>query len=319
MKYAYEDLGPDQFENLVVVICRRLFGSAVKGFAKGPDGGRDAKFMGTAELFPSAASPWKGTTIIQAKHTNGYNKSFSETEFYSPGSKNSVLLKEITRIKKLREAGQLDNYILISNRKLTGNTESILSALIASECGMPESAIFLGGVEQLESWLKTYPEVADHADMDPIDSPLIVSPDDLAEVVQALSGQDGSAYKELEDPPTSRIPYEQKNQINNMSQDYAKVQLRYYLKETEMIRGFLSAPENMELQDLYLSAAEEFGLNIVAKRKDYQKFDDVMNHLARLLTDRDPILKKHARLTRTMLFYMYWNCDVGSEEYAETH
>lgn len=72
MKYAYEDLSDDQFERLIVILCQRLLGIAVQGFSKGPDGGRDAKFVGTAELFPSTTAPWKGTVIIQAKHTNGY-------------------------------------------------------------------------------------------------------------------------------------------------------------------------------------------------------------------------------------------------------
>jgi hypothetical protein len=66
MKYAYENLGDEQFENLVVCLCQHLFGVSVQGFAKGPDGGRDAKFVGTAEMHPSKANPWVGTTIIQA-------------------------------------------------------------------------------------------------------------------------------------------------------------------------------------------------------------------------------------------------------------
>ncbi len=60
MKYAYEDLSPEQFETLVVLICKVLLGAGVQGFAKGPDGGRDAKFVGTAQLYPSTASPWSG-------------------------------------------------------------------------------------------------------------------------------------------------------------------------------------------------------------------------------------------------------------------
>ena len=70
MKFAYEDLSDDQFESLIVFLCQRLLGISVQGFAKGPDGGRDAKFVGTAELHPSEAAPWAGTTIIQAKYAS---------------------------------------------------------------------------------------------------------------------------------------------------------------------------------------------------------------------------------------------------------
>ena len=83
MKFAYEDLSEDQFEKLIVLLCQRLLGISVKGFAKGPDGGRDAKFVGTAELHPSKAAPWAGTVIVQAKHTNGYNRHFGEADFHS--------------------------------------------------------------------------------------------------------------------------------------------------------------------------------------------------------------------------------------------
>src|SRR3954447_16111925 len=131
MKYAYEDLSDEQFETLVVFLCQRLLGISVQGFAKGPDGGRDAKFVGTAELHPSKAAPWVGTTIIQAKHTNGYNRNFSESDFYSTAGTNTVLGKEIPRITKLRAAEQLDHYMLFANRRLAGNAESEIRAYIA--------------------------------------------------------------------------------------------------------------------------------------------------------------------------------------------
>lgn len=320
MKFAYEDLGDDQFEVLIVLLCQRLLGIAVQGFAKGPDGGRDAKFIGTAELHPSKAAPWVGTVIVQAKHTNGYNRSFSELDFYSTSSNNTVIGKEVPRIKKLREAKQLDHYMLFANRRLTGNSETEIRDHIASQCGIPSASIYLCGLEQLELWLKRFPEVAQEAKLDAVDSPLIVSPDDLAEVVQALARQKDGLTTLLDDPPTERVTYEQKNALNNMSAEYAKAQRRKYLKETAQIRTFLAAPENIELLRMYESVVDEFQLKIIAKRKDYQTFDEVMEHLVDLLFNRDPVLRQHAhkRLTRAILFYMYWNCDIGELEDAAT-
>ena len=43
MRFAYEDLSDHQFEELVVFLCRHLLGMGTQGFAKGVDGGRDAK------------------------------------------------------------------------------------------------------------------------------------------------------------------------------------------------------------------------------------------------------------------------------------
>lgn len=313
MKYAFEDLGPEQFETLVVLLCQRLLGISVQGFAQGPDGGRDAKFVGTAELHPSKTDPWSGTTIIQAKHTNGYNRSFSETDFFSLTAVNTVLGKEIPRVKKLREAKQLDHYMLFANRRLAGNAETEIRSHIASECSVPAPSIYLCGMEQLELWLKTFGDIAKLANLDPVDSPLIVSPDDLAEVVQALARNKAEVAAVLDDPPTPRVSYYEKNTLNNMTPKYAKALRQRYLKETAQIRTFLSAPENVEILRSYETVADEFQLKIIAKRKDYQTFDEVMEYLLDLLFARDPVLRQraHKRLTRAVLFYMYWNCDIG--------
>lgn len=320
MKYAYEDLSDAQFETLIVLLCQRLLGVSAQGFAIGPDGGRDAKFVGTAELHPSKVEPWQGTTVIQAKHTNGYNRSFSESDFFSPTNANTVLGKEIPRIKKLRANKQLDNYMLFANRRLAGNAESEIRAHIAEECGIPVVSIYLCGLEQLEIWLKRFPEVPKLADLDPVDSPLIVSSDELAEIVQALERQKDGVSAVLDDPPTPRVTYEQKNVLNNMSDEYAKTQRRKYLKETAQIRTFLAAPENLELMRIYESVVDEFQFKIIAKRKNYQTFDEVMEYLVDLLFNRDPVLRQraHKRLTRAVLFYMYWNCDIGEVSDAKT-
>jgi hypothetical protein len=314
MKYPYEDLSDNQFEKLILFLCKRLLGISVQGFSAGRDGGRDAKFVGTAELHPSKAAPWIGTVIIQAKHTNGYNRHFSEPDFFSPGRKNTVIGEEVPRIKRLRADNKLDHYMLFSNRRLAGNAESLIREHISKQCIIPEVSIYLCGVEGLESFMKDFPNVPALAGIDPIDSPLIASPDELAEIVQALARHQAAVYAVFEGPPTSRISYEEKNILNAMSRDYAKKQRRLYLKYTAQIKNFLAAPENVELLLLYETASVEFQLKITAKRKDHQTFDAVMEYLVDLLFGRDPILRQNKRLTRAALFYMYWNCDIGIAE-----
>ena len=320
MKYAYEDLSPEQFERLIVLLCQSLLGISVQGFATGPDGGRDAKFVGTAELHPSKVAPWSGTTIIQAKHTNGYNRHFSESNFFSATAANTVLGKEIPRIIKLRECNQLDHYMLFANRRLSANAEANIRSHIATTCTISESSIYLCGVEQLELWLKRFGDIAKLADLDPIDSPLIVSPDELAEVVEALARNKTEVAAVLDDPPTHRISYEQKNTVNKMTAEYARAIRQKYLKETAQIRTFLSAPENIDLLRSYEAVVDEFQLKIIAKKKEYQTFDEVMEYLIDLLFARDPVLRQsaHKRLTRAVLFYMYWNCDIGEMASAPT-
>lgn len=313
MMYAYEDLSPEQFETLIVLLCQRLLGASVKGFAMGPDGGRDGKFVGTAELHPSKAAPWVGTVVIQAKHTNGYNRHFGESDFYAADSANTVIGKEVPRIRKLREAKDVDHYMMFANRRLAGNADTAITAHLVKECGIPKGSIYLCGIEQLELWLKQFPEVAKLADLDPVDSPLIVSPDELAVVVEAFARNEVEVAAVIDTPPGDRTSFEQKNLLNNMTPEYAKALRKRYLKETVEIAKFLAAPENMEIQQSYEATVDEFQLKIIAKRKEYQNFDAVMEYLLDLLFARDPILrqKKHKRLTRAVLFYMYWNCDIG--------
>lgn len=316
MKFAYENLSDTQFEELCILICQRLLGISVQGFAKGKDGGRDAKFVGTAELHPSTAKPWTGVTIIQAKHTNGINRNFTEKDFYSKKSDKTVLGEEIERIKNLRSEKMLDNYMLFSNRKLTGNGESEIRNAISTRCNIPEESIYLLGVEQIELLLKSYPEIPSMANLDPIDSPLIVSPEDMAEVVQAIAANKDALDDVINDPPTDRISYEDKNKANNMSDEYAKALRKRYLKDTSEIKQFLALPENIDILRIYESVADEFELKIISKRKDFQNFDSVMEYLTDLLFSRDPILRQreHKRITRAVLFYMYWNCDIGGVE-----
>lgn len=313
MKYAYEDLADEQFETLIILLCQKLLGIGVQGFSKGKDGGRDAKFVGTAELHPSKVSPWSGTTIIQAKHTNGYNKSFSEKDFYNPKSDTtSILSEEISRIRKLRGGKELDNYMLFANRRLAGNAESVIVVYISDKTGVPKPSIYLCGLEQIEIWLKRFPEVATDANLDLVDSPLIVSPDELAEVVQAFADHKATITAVFDDPPTDRVSYDKKNAINKMTKEYADAQRKLYLKETRQVQTFLAAPENLEVIRQYQTTVEEFQLKIIAKRRDYQTFDEVMNYLVDLLFARDPILKSQKRLTRVLLYYMYWHCDIGA-------
>lgn len=315
MKYAYEDLSPEQFETLVVLICKVLLGSGVQGFAKGRDGGRDARFAGTAELHPSRTAPWSGSVIAQAKHTNGYNKSFGETEFFNPDGKTHIIAEEVPRIIALRQAGELDFYMLFSNRRLPADAAARIRTHLSKTCDLPEASIALFGLDDLDLFLKMHPQIAEQADLDQVDSPLIVSPDELAEVVTALARHKDHLGEAVDTPPGERISYAVKNQANNLTEDYAKALLKRYLKDTAQIRSFLAAPENEEVLRAYESVVEEFELAIIAKRKDHQTFDAVMEHLLTLLFGRDPILRQrpHKRLTRAVLFYMYWNCDIGRE------
>ena len=165
--YQYQDMSASEFEKLVVAICKEILGEGTQGFAPGPDGGRDAKFNGKANLYPSTQLPWEGTTIIQAKHTIGINKDFKESGFYSSTSNSNTLALEVKKIKNLVESGELNNYMLFSNRKLTGNAEPEIKQYISDRTGLNTANIAILGIDDLNASLSRYRYILDMVNLIP--------------------------------------------------------------------------------------------------------------------------------------------------------
>ena len=64
MRYPLYNMTCDDFENLVVLICHYILGAAVSPFAKGKDGGKDGKFVGKANCFPSECASRMRTRLL---------------------------------------------------------------------------------------------------------------------------------------------------------------------------------------------------------------------------------------------------------------
>ena len=315
----YFDLSDDQFEKIVVAIGQRLFGAGLMGFAAGKDGGRDAKFTGTAEQYPSAAGPWTGCTIIQAKHTNGINASFSDPAVCNAEKLSGLICDEFPKIRALYESGEAQNYLLISNRKLSGITQPKLVKLLSEQTGMPIGNIALAGTQQLDDWLELFPDAKASLSINPLESPLIVNPDDLANIIEGFREAVAVATSDEDrSTPTPRTPLVEKNHLNNMTPDFEAALRRLYFELMRDIRKFLYDPINDRFKASYQEAVEEFNFKIIAKRTEYETFDDVFNYLLDLLIDRSGILRSNRRLTRAMLYYMYWNCDIGRDKDDQT-
>ena len=93
-RFSLHDLNDAEFEQLVVLICRELLGAGITSFAPGRDGGKDAKFEGMANSFPSATAPAFGKFIVQAKHTSSPVASCSDYDF-----KTTLIGHEIPKIQ----------------------------------------------------------------------------------------------------------------------------------------------------------------------------------------------------------------------------
>lgn len=315
MGYAYEDLAESQFEQLVVQMSRKLLGRSVQGFSAGIDGGRDARFEGIANGFPSEISPWSGITIIQAKHTNAYNVRFGDAGF-SGDSDSSVITEEIVRVKKLVAAKSLDNYLLFSNRHLSSlSNEAILNRL-SDECGIQRTSLHLVGIERMEELFREYPNLTTLAGLNPLDGPLLVSSKDLGDVVEKVAAGLLAVSDKIPTPPTARVSFAKKNELNNMSEAYSKVLTRRYMHLLKQVHDFLADPVNAEYQDLYEAVVDDISTKVAAHKRDYHSFDKLFEYLADLVIGRDTVLSANRKLTKAVLFYMYWNCDIGEVEDA---
>ncbi|KFI81045.1 ABC-three component system protein [Bifidobacterium psychraerophilum] len=312
MGYPYEDLAETQFEALVVQAAKLLLGKGVQGFALGVDGGRDARFEGIADGFPSYARPWTGISIIQAKHTMSYGY-FNDPDF-GGDAQTSVVSIEVKRARKLRLAGKLDNYLLYSNRYLTANANEKLIGTISTSIGVPEECVRLCGIEALDEAFRLEPRLADLAGINPLDGPLIVSSRELAEVVEAISISLNEKLPSIQTHPVNRTSLNEKNDLNSMSQETSDRLMKNYSHLLRQIKEFLADPGNSKYRDMYDSCAEDFDLKIVAYKEERHSFDKVFSQIVELLTKRDSLLGRNRRLTRAIVFYMYWNCDIGETE-----
>lgn len=310
--YQYFDLDDRRFENLVIAICKQILGQATQGFTKGADGGKDGEFHGTANEYPSKSSPWVGTTIIQAKHTQGVNKHFLDSGFF--GNNSCILAKEAIKVKNMVEQGLIDHYMLFANRSLTGGAKPKIIQYIADNTGLACDDIAIFGDDDLDYYLSCYPSIANmkNINLEPLSHAPAINLNDLSEVIGQLTQIFDSKNTNQEVSQVFRTTFKQKNQLNNLSDDTAKSLERNYLKYVWQIKDFLNDPQNQVLQDHYQNAVEEFQLQyIIPKQRELQYFDEVFNELVKYLTTRDYILKSNTRLVRMMVFYMYWNCDIG--------
>ena len=159
------------------------------------------------------------------------------------------------------------------------------------------------------------------ANLDPVDSPLKVSPDDLAEVVQALARQkDGRIRDAGRSADDRRVSYEQKNALNNMTAKYAEAQRRMYLKETKQIHAFPGRAQKIYDPSAFMnrwltSSSSRSSPNVRTTRPSTRSWNICWICCSPVI----PILQHaHKRLTRALLFYMYWNCDIGEDGDVET-
>tara|TARA_R110000851_G_scaffold153720_1_gene295763 strand:- start:2871 stop:3821 length:951 start_codon:yes stop_codon:yes gene_type:complete len=312
-RYPLHELNDEEFEDLVTRVCRKILGPGTTSFEKGRDGGKDAKFVGTANCFPSVSGPLSGNVIIQAKHTTDPTKSCSDNDFET--NKTSILEKELPKLKRQVDEESATHYLLFTNRKKTGGAESRIPAKIILKTGVSQAWLF--GKKDIQDFLLDYPEIAIDVGLNKLRSPINFTPDDIREVVSEFYEQRdlvGQAFDSQHD--LSYYPgIETKNEINRLSVRYFEYIRTDSLPRFSQIELFLKNPRNKDFRDKYHAVADELKSQLIVHRDSFENFDEALEHVYQLIHERSPDLRvaSHRRLVKIFVHYMYCDCDIGEK------
>lgn len=305
-KYPLYELNDKSFEDLTVHICQKILGEGVIPFAEGPDGGRDAKFTGKANLIPSEAKPWEGKIVIQAKFTSRINASCSDSHF-----KTRIKKEVVPAIARLKESNKVDYYLLFTNAKLTGKQDEKIEDLIDERTGIPNLII---ADEKLQNWLRSYPEIVRALNLNELLRPIQFDETDLKDLIEAIH-KNLPSKGELESKENNfdYTEMDEKNELNYLSKDYFdSVMLKNYVY-FDTISEFLKNPINGQLISQFEDLVDELNTKITLHRKDYVEFEFLLETLYDYVirNNNEFLGSGKKRLVRVFLNYLYCNCFIG--------
>jgi hypothetical protein len=310
MDYKLEKLHAAEFEDLVCMLCHELLGNSTTPFAAGRDGGKDARFEGAAKDFGG----WSGKFVIQAKHTSNVSSICSDGDFFE--NKSSIVNEEIEKIKKMQARNEIDNYLLFTNRQMTGGAEENIRKHIQTETGLKSVWIF--GIEYINLCLrkpihndiiKEYPKLKG------FDMPFEFYDTDIRAVITIFYD---TLHKIKDNSPLilDRPTIEQKNEANNLGQSYYENIIKEDLDRYHAsIIDFLENPINTEYLSFYEDTSRELKRVITLKRTDFEGFEYIFDYLTKYLLDKEPEkLKKYRNVIPAFFHFMYYQCDIGNKK-----
>lgn len=308
MNYPLYQLDDRTFELLVASICEQILGTGTINFSEGKDGGRDAKFNGRANKFPSETKPWEGKFVIQAKHTIRPFASCSDSDFQR------ILKDEVTnKLIPLKKNKMVDYYLLFTNRRLSGIQDAKIENYLNENIGV-ENAII--GDEKIQLWLNQNPKIAKQHGLNKLLLPFQFYEEDLRDIIIAFSQAEIQSDKiEKIRDKISRIEIEEKNKLNNLSKEYFNSVFKKSYSEFNRIEAFLEDPKNEIYKNYYANTVADLQEKIMVNRNDYFTFEEILQYLFEYIFQHNQEkLKDKRNLIRIFLHYMYHNCDIGIEE-----
>ncbi|OHD09214.1 MAG: hypothetical protein A2Y34_14625 [Spirochaetes bacterium GWC1_27_15] len=310
MDYRLENISENEFEELVNSICQKILGIGIISFRKGKDGGRDGKFEGIAENYPSSKLPWKGKFIIQSKHTDNPIASCSDNNF-----QNMIKKDEIPKLKVLKANNEVDNYLLFTNRRFNADIGINLEKEIKNTVCIENVVII--GKETIHQYLNLHKNIVSAFNLNKYFLPFDFTDTDLKELVlefhnQITKNQSDirNKIKKIKDD-CNYIEKELKNEKNKLGRDYFEYIKTNSLEYFSKIDIFLKDTINNELTEVYLNLTNELNNMILVKRDEFAQFEEIFVYIYQYVYNKNPQLKNKRRFINIFLHYMYFNCDIG--------
>jgi len=305
-----------EFEEIANALSERIKGNEMISFSVGKDGGKDGRRIG----FSKDVEAWKSSGskfIVQAKHTTSPIASCSEKSFF--GNKSSIINEESEKIKSLVEKGELDYYILYTNRKYTGNADSDIRKSLSEKSRLPIDNIEVIGIETINKWLSAAfnQDIVTKYKLKTHQVPFEFSENDIKEVVFEFKSQLPKLENEIRSEVTKvkydfeKIPIKVKNEKNKLGKAYYEdVIVSHSLSFFYKIETFLELEINELIRDIYYDIAEELNDLITLKRNEFVMFEEVFNFIYQKLSSNSDF-KGNKRYIRFLLHYMYCSCSIG--------
>lgn len=145
VNYELHSLGWKAFQQLCVSVVSEVWGQTVQGFHDSHDGGRDGAFYGTWAI--QAAESLQGSFTVQCKFTS---KPASAIQL-------SDLRDELTKAERLAARGLADNYLLLTNARLTGVSDEKVREAFESIPGIKHFAAY--GAERISQFIRESPRL----------------------------------------------------------------------------------------------------------------------------------------------------------------
>ena len=179
-------------------------------------------------------------------------------------------------------------------------------------------SISIWGKERIHSFLDGHKHLHEEFGFSNFRSPLNIRPEDLQEVIESFRNyipSDPNNKNFRGDFNYTKI--DKKNAINNLSKEYYKYIKESTEKDFLYIEDFLKNPRNKKYLKMYNETAQDFRGVIIAKRNEYDKFDEILEEILNIICEKQKNNNMKPMIIRTFLHFIYFSCDIGKKEGIE--